>query len=404
MSGHEANPGTRRAAAAARLAPPAPAQEIPILPPALISAPPGVGGMPLADAGPMPQPKRVQPPKGLGPAFRGEAAGVGARVIAFTIDIAATVLLAVLVLLLTRSPVLAALAAAELTVGMWVLEARTGITLGNAALRLRSSRADAPFSPGIGRQLVRGVVAGAGFAVAVGSWLVMASGAWDPSGRRRTWADRIAGTVVVAVPARATADAPAVAAPGEQPTLLPPTLIDTSRRASATDDDTHTDSHAAARHAVIAQPLALSHPAPPPAPVTSTQQIVSHGGAAAVEHGAVLLIFDTGQRVQLSMPMAANLGRAPAPSIHGDELVVVDDPDLSVSKTHLRVEHQRSRTWITDFGSTNGSAVRSDDGHLTELPAGERVLLDDADRVRMGNRSFTVSVLMGNDRSSGERA
>lgn len=360
--------------------------------------------MPLADAGPMPQPKRVQPPKGLGPAFRGEAAGVGARVIAFTIDIAATVLLAVLVLLLTRSPVLAALAAAELTVGMWVLEARTGITLGNAALRLRSSRADAPFSPGIGRQLVRGVVAGAGFAVAVGSWLVMASGAWDPSGRRRTWADRIAGTVVVAVPARATADAPAVAAPGEQPTLLPPTLIDTSRRASATDDDTHTDSHAAARHAVIAQPLALSHPAPPPAPVTSTQQIVSHGGAAAVEHGAVLLIFDTGQRVQLSMPMAANLGRAPAPSIHGDELVVVDDPDLSVSKTHLRVEHQRSRTWITDFGSTNGSAVRSDDGHLTELPAGERVLLDDADRVRMGNRSFTVSVLMGNDRSSGERA
>lgn len=404
MSGHEANPGTRRAAAAARLAPSAPAPKVPILPPALISAPPGVGGMPLADAGPVPQQKRVQPPKGLAPAFRGEAAGVGARVIAFTIDIAATVLLAVLVLLLTRSPVLAALAAAELTVGMWVLEARTGITLGNAALRLRSSRADAPFSPGIGRQLVRGVVTGAGFVVAVGSWLVMASGAWDPSGRRRTWADRIAGTVVVAVPARVTADAAPVAAPREQTTLLPPTLVDTSRRPTAPDDDAHTDSHAAARRAVVAQPIARSQPAPSPTPVTSTQQIVAPGGAVAGEHGAVLLIFDTGQRVQLSTPMAANLGRAPAPSVHGDALVVVDDPESSVSKTHLRVEHQRGRTWITDFGSTNGSDVRSDDGQLTELAAGERVLLDEAEGVRMGNRSFTVSVLMDNDRSGGERA
>lgn len=377
---------------------------MPIVPPALISAPPGVGGMPLAAAALAPQPTRVQRHDGLGPAFRGEAAGIGARVIAFTIDVAVTVLVAAVVLVLTRSIVLAALAAAEVTIGLWVLEARTGITPGNAALRLRSARADAPFSPGIGRQLVRGIITGAGSIVAVGSWLVAASGIWDPSGRRRSWADRIAGTVVVAVPSRAKSDATTPAAPVEQTTLLPPTIVDTSHRRAAPEVEAHTDSHAGSRRAVIAQPITGSQAVAPAAPPASAPQIIVPEAAAAVEHGAVLLIFDTGQRVQLSTPMAANLGRSPAPSIHGDALVVVDDPESSVSKTHLRVEHQRGRTWVTDFGSTNGSDVRSDDGQIAELVAGERVLLDDADRVRMGNRSFTVSVLMDNDRSGGDRA
>jgi pSer/pThr/pTyr-binding forkhead associated (FHA) protein len=90
--------------------------------------------------------------------------------------------------------------------------------------------------------------------------------------------------------------------------------------------------------------------------------------------------------------------------VHDDRLVIVTDPDSSVSKTHLRLEHSRGRTWVTDFGSTNGSDIRSDEGQTTELVAGERVLLDDADRVRIGNRSFTISLLLATDSSAGERA
>lgn len=125
---------------------------------------------------------------------------------------------------------------------------------------------------------------------------------------------------------------------------------------------------------------------------------------ATPESGVLLLIFDTGQRVQLDLPLAANLGRAPVASQHDDRLITVTDPDATVSKTHLRIEHSRGRTWVTDFGSTNGSDIRSDQGEATELVPEERVLLDDAERVRMGNRTFTISLLLGTDNSAGERA
>lgn len=127
------------------------------------------------------------------------------RIAAFTLDVALVALAAAAVLLISRSPVLAGLTVLELALGLWVLEARTGLTLGNALMRLRTARGDRAYSPGIGRQLVRGLITGAGFVVAVGAWVVVASSAWDRGDRRQTWADRAAGTVVVAVPPRVKA-------------------------------------------------------------------------------------------------------------------------------------------------------------------------------------------------------
>lgn len=398
--------------------PPAPpstehAGQIPALPPSLIAAPPGVDGAPLPSAQ-MPAPptpiptsraRNRQPADGLGPAFAGAPASTGIRIAAFTLDVAVVVLLAAVVLVTTRSLLLAGLTVAELAIFFWVLEARTGLTLGNAVLRLRTARADRPYSPGVGRQFVRGIVTGAGFLVAVGGWIVVASSAWDKSGRRRSWADRVADTVVVSVPAKApTAAAQAVPAPLAAEPLTPPQVVTLGSHGSAVDEDSvPTDARAASQRTakpippVAAPDRPLFEVAPAPAPQQAEV-------ATAAETGALLLIFDTGQRVQLSLPLAANLGRAPVASAHDDKLVVVTDPDSSVSKTHLRIEHSRGRTWVTDFGSTNGSDVRSDDGQTAELVAGERVLLDDADRVRMGNRSFTISLLMSADGTAGERA
>lgn len=397
---------------------PGPAQpgQIPALPPELISAPPGVDGTPLRSGPTPPAPTPIvstrartrRPADGLGPAFVGSPAGTGMRIAAFTLDVAAVILVAAIVLVLTRSVMLAGLAVAELAVFLLVLEARTGLTLGNAVLRLRAARADRPFSPGIGRQFVRGIITGAGFLVAVGGWVVVASSAWDRGGRRQSWADRVAGAVVVSVPARAVVDAqPAVpAAEGAGP-LAPPQVVPLGAHPSAVDEDSEPTDARAASHRAESPVSVVQGEDKPLFTVAPTQAAAQSGGESAVpasESGALLLIFDTGQRVQLGLPVAVNLGRAPVASVHDDRLVTVTDPDSSVSKTHLRLEHSRGRTWVTDFGSTNGSDVRSDDGQTTELVAGERVLLDDADRVRIGNRSFTISLLLATDSSPGERA
>lgn len=399
----------------------------------------------------------------LGPEFVGSVASTGARLAAFTIDVLAIFGTAMLVTLLTTSLVYGLIALVEVTVGMWVLEARTGLTVGNALLRLRASRNDAPYSPGAGRSFVRWSITGVAFlAGAVGAWIVVASSAWDTTGKGRSWADRAAHTVVVAVPPRA----PRVAAiprnigqlqhiptqamgatPGVQPGALPPgaplhypeplasaaqhagvpvmpqpalsvpplaesdsddqlsesiilaapQVISTAARLAVVDEDSlSTSSTAAGGQTFVASTVPVID-----TPVSGLiAGMISTGDAEAPSvDGTLLLIFDTGQREQLGAPVTVNLGRNPTVTEPGDKLVTVTDPDSTVSKTHLRLEHSRGRTWLTDGGSTNGTELLSDDGDSVVLVAGERVLLDDGVRVRIGDRTFTVSVLLGSEKA-----
>ena len=139
----------------------------------------------------------------LGPEFRGNAAGTAMRVAAFTVDVVGIAAAVLAALLASGSAILGGLVALDLVVLLWVLEGRTGLTLGNALLRIRTSRDDAPYSPGVGRSFVRLLITGIGLVAAVaGAWVVVASSAWDPSRRGRGWADRAARTVTVAVARR----------------------------------------------------------------------------------------------------------------------------------------------------------------------------------------------------------
>ncbi|GAA4480822.1 hypothetical protein GCM10023171_08260 [Microbacterium panaciterrae] len=348
----------------------------------------------------------------LGAAFAGGPASTSARLVAFTIDAVLIGIVAAGVLVGTRSAILMVVVALQLAIGFCVALARTGATPGNLMLRLRAARGDAPFSPGTGRAFVRALVTGAGFLVGIGSWIVVASSAWDSGARRRSWADRAAGTVVVAVPRRGSA----VAVSAAVSSVAPPLVFSTSVRPAVDDDEAPvvpTMGSAPAPALPVAPapapiPPASSAPAPPApapmaapvtpapaAPATPVSAPVAPAAAPSSTGGAALLLsFDTGQRVRIDLPATVNMGRRPAPSEPGDQLVSVDDPDSTVSKTHLRLEHSRGRTWATDLGSTNGSGIFADDGRRAELAPGARTLLDDGDRVRVGDRVFTVSLLL----------
>jgi hypothetical protein len=377
--------------------------------PAAASAP--APGPTVLAAGP-----RISP---LGSAFAGRPAGVGARLAAFTIDVAVVAIVGVAVQLLLRSTLITAIAVAELVVGLVVLQARTGLGPGTALLRLRVARADRPFSPGVGRSTVRGLVTAAGAVViGLGAWFVELTAGFDATGRRRSWGDVAARTVVVAIPSRAERTAQA-AAPVPAAPALPGTRI--GARVPQADA---APAPAAAPPAVSAiAPMPGAAPAAPPAValpephVAGLPPVADPDPLGSVEHtevagglvapiarpadqpepegvGDALLTFDTGQREQLPVPVVAQLGRNPSSTEATDVLIAVSDPESTVSKTHVKLELTRAGTWVTDHSSTNGTDLLEEDGTATRLQPGVRTAVEDGARVRLGNRVFTISTLL----------
>lgn len=345
----------------------------------------------------------------LDPSFSGSAARPAPQVVAFTIDVLVVLAVAATVFLVSQSIVFAMLAIVELVIGLWVVEARTGATFGKAIMRIRTSRDDSPYSPGIGRAFVRRLLEGLGFlAGGAGAWAVAASGSFDKSGLSRSWADRAARTQIVSVPPRVRTSKPAsraVVAPvpagltgyteAQSPVVLAaPQVISTLARPHSVDENSASQSQTAAPTPAFADVKSIA-PAQVESPTRGDQASV---GVPESVDGTILLVFDTGQREQFTTPVAVNLGRNPTPNQPGDKLVTVTDPESTVSKTHARLEHSRGRTWITDGGSTNGTDLLGDDGDVTTLTPGNRVLLDEGTRVRIGNRAFTVSLILGGEK------
>jgi hypothetical protein len=316
----------------------------------------------------------------LAPEFSGSVASVGARIVAVIIDLSLIVGLTVAVTIVTGQLIFGAIALVEAAIGTLVLEARTGVTIGKALFRLRTARDDAPFSPGIGRAFVRQFVTGLGLlAGGVGVFFVIATSAFDPS--------------------RKGGDAPTpVADIGRRETpliLAAPQVVSTLARPASIDEDSASASRTGAGGAAFAGgavPLVAEVAAPSSGSSNGDQPRESSGT------GTLLLVFDTGQREQLPIPVAVNLGRNPSKTEATDQQIVINDPESTVSKTHLRLEHSRGNTWVTDGGSTNGTDLLLDDGTTRRLKKGERVLLDEGARVRVGNRAFTVSVLLESEK------
>ncbi|WP_298456536.1 RDD family protein [uncultured Cellulomonas sp.] len=74
-------------------------------------------------------------------------------------------------------------------------------------------------------------------------------------------------------------------------------------------------------------------------------------------------------------------------------LVAVDDPDRSVSKTHLALGVDTSGAWVVDRRSTNGTVVTLPDGQQIFCVPEERVRLRVGATVGFGGHAFTVTEL-----------
>lgn len=330
----------------------------------------------------------------------GVPATVGVRIGAFSVD-AALVVIAAGAASLLGSPVLGAAVAAEALLGLWILQARRGFGPGSLLFGLRTSRADAPLAPGAGRAFVRGsLVLLGGLVLVAGAWVVVASAAFDRSGLRRSWADRAAGTVLVVAP-RGRPDQDADGAPAiSEPTVharpaagREPLQVSAAAAALPTAPAWDAPLLAVEAPAVVDAPAAAGERAPAATPpARASEEPLLTGGVGRAQ---LLVVFDTGQREQIDLPAAVNFGRAPVATEPGDVLVAVDDPDRLISKTHLRLEHDGETAWVVDTGSTNGSELIDDDGAVHPLPPGARTLLEDGTRVRLSERVFTLSRLIG---------
>lgn len=391
---------------------------------------------------------------------------------------------------------------------LMAIEGRTGNTLGNRLMGIRSADKDG-YAPGGGPVFLRGIITGAGIIVAIlaaivlvalkafdialwilaplfllgSAWavIVVLSNSWDKNGNLRGWHDSAAKTLVFDIKAGrnpvttggiqgpysfAPLDLPPVqqvpspvagAAPAapqvinaqqlnlqrgqdsEAPTPGGAALDPNKWQAPATPQPWPAPSSGQAQHPgqaqqprqapfqgqapppvqqppvlqapvqlpPVQQPVQIHQPAAAaprtqeqaPAPVSQPYSAAGHPdddhdrtqlrGAQPPAPLAVLRIrLDDGRDFELDRTVL--IGRNPA--AHSGEqvaqILAIQDPGRSISKTHLHLLSDRDGIWVTDRNSTNGSAVTTPDGIRTPLQAGQPAYVSPGSTVHFGDRTF----------------
>lgn len=103
-----------------------------------------------------------------------------------------------------------------------------------------------------------------------------------------------------------------------------------------------------------------------------------------------IVTLDSGQKLPLESTLV--LGRSPV-AMPDTPSPVFQWPDLSrtLSKSHARLEWDGHRAWVTDLGSTNGTALRTGAGDQP-LIAHQRTPLPPTAVLALGDRVLTVAV------------
>ena len=99
------------------------------------------------------------------------------------------------------------------------------------------------------------------------------------------------------------------------------------------------------------------------------------------------VLFDTGEVADVTGVVM--VGREPAPMSETDQLVAIDDPNRSVSRTHFALLLEAGTVWLQDVGSANGTGVMRH-GELFEVRIGDRFPLQSDDQIVFGQRRARI--------------
>lgn len=139
-----------------------------------------------------------------------------------------------------------------------------------------------------------------------------------------------------------------------------------------------------------AERTAASELPQPPLPAAAVPAVPA--AAATPQDGPLTLVLDSGQRV--SMNGGLLIGRNPSNAVGSIQHELLALPDLSrtLSKTHALVEWAGGEIWVTDLGSTNGTALlgtAETDAPGEALPAGIRTPVPERWTLALGDRSLS---------------
>ncbi len=130
-----------------------------------------------------------------------------------------------------------------------------------------------------------------------------------------------------------------------------------------------------------------AEPAPPPLvrPLPAFRPAGPHPEPAGEEAaGGWRLVLPGGRRVPVTG--AVLLGRNPSAAAHagGAELIALEDPTSTVSKTHALVEPAGEGLRVVDLHSTNGVVVAPAGAAETRLEPGGSAAVGDGSELRLG--------------------
>jgi pSer/pThr/pTyr-binding forkhead associated (FHA) protein len=86
------------------------------------------------------------------------------------------------------------------------------------------------------------------------------------------------------------------------------------------------------------------------------------------------------------------IGRAPrpVPGERCDHVIVIEDPERSVSRSHARFGIDDGTFWVSDAGSGNGTQLALPGGRVVAVPADQRVPVPSGGVIRVGDRTVTI--------------
>lgn len=145
----------------------------------------------------------------------------------------------------------------------------------------------------------------------------------------------------------------------------------------------------------VASPAPVSVPPtePPTVVVPSDSTEDDAGTTVPVARRRLLLRFTDGSELEVDRPLL--VGRDPSRTRPGQEEavpVVVRDPQVATSKTHLSLRPRRGLVEVEDLGSTNGTEIARPGGGFARCTPYAPALLEPGGRLRFGSFEATLEL------------